>query len=253
MIRYVFLLTLLTYTFDMTAQIVNIEDRRTAPADTTSFLGRIDLGFDIRENGSNIINLLGGVQAEYRLEKQTYLAVVNFNQVIINDDNIVNEGVAHFRYNYDLNEWITWEAFLQGQKNERLALTFRGLAGTGPRLKLIKRGNQRAFLGVAYMYEYDQIRDTSLVFNDHRLSTYLSLQLKPLENITISSTNYFQPKLDPWVEYRVSSKSSIAIHITKRFSFVTSFSISYDTRLGKEIPDVPSTVYAFTNRLRFVF
>jgi putative salt-induced outer membrane protein YdiY len=249
----IFLYLYLTFSVVASAQIVNIEDRRAAASDTTAWFGQVDLGFDLKQNGSDILTLLGGIQAEYLQKRQRYLGVISFNQIIINDNNFVNEGVVHFRYNNDLSERISGEIFLQGQFNERLALAFRGLAGTGARLELFQKGNQKAFLGVAYMYEYDQIWDSTLVFNDHRLSTYLSFQLRPLDNLTISSTNYYQPKLDPWGDYRLSSKSEVSIQISRQFSFITAFSISFDTRLDRELPEVPSTIYAFTNRLRFSF
>ena len=247
-------LILLFFSFALGAQIVNIEDKRSLRTDSTGFLGNIDLGFNFTQNGSKIVTWQAASQMEKAWEKSLLLFLGNFQRITINDDNFINQWSTHLRFNRNLTDRLVYEAFLQGQFDERLRIGFRSLAGTGLRLELLnEESDQKLFLGASYMFEYDEILDSTLTFQDHRLNSYFSFNLKPLDNLIISGTTYFQPIIGWLAEYRLSSNNNVVIKITEKFSLRTSFSITYDTRLSRVLPDVPSTTYSFINAIRWEF
>lgn len=235
------------------AQIVNIEDRRIKHEDSSSISGYLDLGAAITQNGSNIVTLEASGQLESVQKRHLWLLYGNYRQVIINDDNFINRRVVHARYNYDWKKWLTWEAYAQGQYNERLRIAFRGLLGTGPRFNLTPKNEQGVYLGLSYMYEYESWLDTSIVFNDSRISTYFSFSIPLGEQVNIASTNYFQPLVSNFDLYRISSNTSFRILISEALSYRLGFSITLDNRLGQGLPEVPSTTYNLTNSLRWQF
>lgn len=234
-------------------QILNIEDKRSARTDSTGIYGNIDLGFKYVQNGSTIVTWAAAGQMEWLKEKNLLLLLGNFQKVTINDGNFINQNSGHLRYNRTLNNRWTLEAFAQGQFDERLRIGFRALLGSGARLQLLKTDEQQLYLGLAYMYEYDQVFDSTLVWQDNRMSSYFSFNLKPLDNLIFTGTTYYQPVIGLINEFRLSSNTSLLIRITDRFSLRSSFSITYDTRLSRELPDVPSTTYNFINALRWEF
>lgn len=237
----------------LSAQIVNIEDRRQQATDSLAWFGRADLGFNLTDNGNEILNLRFGGQLERHLPARSFLLLGELVQGVLNSERYLNEGVTHLRYNQKLREKVTWEAFGQLQFNEKLRIELRGLLGTGPRFTLADRERQKAFLGVLYMYEYDDVWNSNLFFRDHRLSAYLSFRLGLGKQASLSSTNYYQPVLTDWSTARLSSRTALDVKISDRLSLTSTFSISYDSRLGEEVPDVVKTVYSLVNGLRLSF
>jgi putative salt-induced outer membrane protein YdiY len=120
-------------------------------------------------------------------------------------------------------------------------------------LTLADNDKSKAFWGVAYMWEYNEIKDTNIIHRDHRLSTYLSFNWQPVDNLTLSGTSYYQPVLPDFGNARLSSLTTVQIKITDKLSFKTTFQITYDGQLKKDAPDVPATTYSLINGLRWDF
>ncbi len=236
--------------FQVQAQIVNIEDRRINHADSSAWYGLIDLGFNLTENGNSIINLHGGASIEFVKGKHWFLSLSRFNLFQANKQDFINNGFQHFRYNYRINQIFAFESFTQSQYNERLNLRLRFLVGTGFRLTIFKKEKHHAHLGIAYMQEYNKENDPEREFRDHRLSNYFSFSIQPFANARLSSTSYFQPVLNDFNDLRLSSQTTLAIKLTSKLSFTTSFNITYDSRVPEE---VENTVYNLRNGIRFVF
>jgi hypothetical protein len=81
------------------------------------------------------------VHLQYQKDRSRFLLLNDINFVKAGPTNFVNAGFQHFRYNYKVKNRLTWEAFIQSQYNPILRLDLRLLAGTGPRLKIVKNKN----------------------------------------------------------------------------------------------------------------
>ena len=256
LLSVLFLLALM-FPFDLASQIVNIEDRRSQRGDTVAWFGSVDLGFNFVQNGNAIITLKGGINLERLHLRHLFLSFSRFNLVRIENQDFINDGFQHFRYNYRLNKRITWEVFAQAQYNEKISLRLRSLLGTGPRFSLLPAASrQRMFLGTLYMYEYDEETEQKeegeivIYHRDHRLSTYLAFRFQLRENVVIASTSYYQPVLTDLEDLRLSSQTTLLLNITKKLKFTTTFSIVYDSRVPEE---VLNTTYSWTNGVRWEF
>lgn len=236
------------------AQIVNIEDKRGEITDTAAWLGHLDVKFDLVENGNSIISINGNLRLEHLRKRHFYLCLSNYNLGKIEDSDFINQGFQHFRYNYELKKKVTLEAFTQVQYNEKIKLRFRWLLGTGPRFELFRNEKNKAYFGTLFMYEYDEeyFKETREVnfHRDHRLSTYVSFQIKPTKTISIAGTTYFQPVLTEFSDLRISSQTSFNFDISSNWGFSSAFSITYDS----DVPEgVVNTIYQWTNGLRWNF
>ena len=231
------------------AQIVNIEDRRANFSDTLGMFERLDLGTYFVKNDKEVFSANAGFQIEFLQNKRLFLSITRIDFLKADEENFVNSGLQHLRYNYQWFEWLTWEAFGQLQYNEQLRIRLRGLAGTGPRFsfKLFKKGKLN--LGTSYMWEYDEISETDELHQDNRLNTYLSLHYK-VAPVRISSTTYFQPLFDDFNDYRLSNESTVGIKLFERWNFNVTFQLNYDSRLPDDVPDL---VYRLSNGLSYSF
>lgn len=234
------------------AQIVNIEDQRKG-FDTIGWYGQIDLGGNLTRNQNRVLSLNGTVRIDRKGTKQALLALADYRLVQVSGDNALNAGFGHLRYAYYLSDKWRWEAFTQVQYNEQLRLGLRTLAGTGPRLKLLSFGNNRVYVGTLYMYEYDEVAEGSIIYRNHRISSYLSFSLYPFENLSLSNTTYYQPVIPDFRLPRISSITSVTLNLTDRLAVTSRYSITHDALLNQGLDDVPDTTYEWTNGLRYSF
>lgn len=169
----------------------------------------------------------------------------------IEGNKFANSGISHLRYNYKVFPRITWEVFAQAQYNKVSKIDFRGLLGTGPRFKLSTSERFNFYLGTLVMYEQEELDDgVTPLQRDVRGSAYFSFSLYPTKNITIISTTYYQPRLDSFDDYRVSSQSSLLIKMFEDFAFKTTYTFIFD-----QFPAVgiPNSQYNFSSGIAYMF
>ena len=244
------------------AQIVNIEDKRTR-YDSAGYYGRVDLGGSLAKNNNTVVTLNGALRVDRIRGRNETLFLADYRLVQVSGANALNAGFGHLRHGYDLRAmgdvW-RWESFAQLQYNEQLRLSSRMLLGSGIRRRLFDFGQEdggkdrgRGYLGVLYMFEYDEFSSSELQYTDHRLSSYLSLTYSPLEALTLSNTTYYQPILPDLNDPRVSVVATAVLRLTSKLAVTSNFSLTHDRRLGRDFPEVPETVYSWVNGLRYSF
>ncbi len=252
--KYYSLYILFLLPFFAHSQIVNIEaKRKLINTDTTGWFGSTDLGFTLNENGKTVITLTANATIEYLNGKNRWMALTNYRVVRADEEDFVNQGFQHIRYNRDWTEKVTWEAFGQAQYDERLTLKLRGLIGTGPRFRLIDGAKGDLYFGSLYMFQYEELTENNTIYRDHRLSNYLSYRLNLGKNVVLSGTSYYQPLLTNLNIARLSSQTTFLFKITEKLSFKSTFNISLDSRLSQTVEDVPIAIYSFVNGLKWIF
>ncbi|MCG8329685.1 MAG: DUF481 domain-containing protein [Chitinophagales bacterium] len=249
----------------LSSQVVNTEKLRLEDSHK-ALGGEAALTFGMARNKAGQTLSLG---SRLRLElskgnsRWMFLGAYNrtqFNKVDVPGSapkNFTNNGFAHLRYNYRINDFITWEAFSQGQFDEIQQLDRRLLAGTGPRIRLLRTDSSHLYVGCLYMYEnevsYNEFedfpREENLLY-DHRISTYFSGAYSLNNYFTINLVVYYQPKLTQWEDYRISSETSLSVQLSKTLSFNTYFQLIYDAK--PPVP-VPNTMYVLRNGLSVSF
>lgn len=245
--RFLIALFLLT-SVGLQAQIVNIEDRRTAFTDSIGWYEDLSLGFNIVKNTSQIFSVNGSFQLEVLQKNRMLLSITKFNFLDAGETSFINDGFQHIRYNQIIEPWFTYELFGQLQYNEKLAIKIRGLAGTGFRFRLVNHEKSKMYLGITYMYEYDEESNNQVTHKDHRMSSYLSFSIKIGDRARIASTSYYQPLIKAPVDYRLSSQNSFVVEIFKNLDFGSTFQLGHDTRAAE---GAPKTTYSLSNFLRY--
>jgi len=236
------------------AQIVNIEDKRRA-LDSLGWFGQVDLNGTLSKNNTRVLTVGGNVRLDRLGKHGNVLLLADYRLVKVDGDNALNAGFLHARYGYEPpgGDGWRWESFTQVQYNEQLRLTMRFLAGTGVRRRLYRSGGSRAYLGVLYMYEYDELSSSSITYRDHRLSNYLTFTWQASPNLSLSGTTYYQPRLFDFDDVRVSTVAAATLNISRRLRFTSKYSLTHDARVTRDLPDVPATNYSWANGLRWTF
>ena len=246
----------------LSAQVVNTEKLRSSGE--KGWLAEAGFDFGLTRNKAGQTLRLGSrLRLEYEEGKSRWmlLGAYNLTQFRNVEDpgsvprNFANNAFGHLRYNYMMNDWLTWEAFTQYQWDEIQQIDARILSGTGPRVRLLQTDTSQLFFGLLYMFEHEESRDVfeepverevDVVLNDNRLSAYLSGGFRVTETFSINHVTYFQPNLEDFGDFRISSETSLSFRISDKVSFRTFFQLMYDER--PPIP-VPNTMYTLSNGL----
>ncbi|MBT8262986.1 MAG: DUF481 domain-containing protein [Bacteroidia bacterium] len=248
--RHVFLVFLLLISTTVSSQILNAESLRKV-TDTSGYSGSLSASIALKRNVNDFVTISSDIHIQYKMKDHLILFKNEVAFQKIEGQDFDNSLISHIRYNYRFHPRIAWEIFLQGQYNKINLIDFRGLVGTGPRFKLTQSEKYKFYLGTLVMYEHEKVTDgVTPTQKDFRGSTYLSFSMYPTEHITIISTTYYQPRIDKFNDYRISSQSSLLVGLFKNFALKTSYTFTYDTFPAVGIPN---SQYDFSTGLTYSF
>ena len=215
-------------------QIINVENKRLS-ADKEGFVGTFDLGLNLIKNTAQILQFNNNVHLQYSKENHTYLLLndISFVQKEGEED-WLNKGYQHFRYIYQ-NKKLGFEGFTQHQYDKAQKIQFRMLMGVGTRWQLVKNDSLQFAMGFSSMNEYENPVDAD-PFVQIRLNYYLSFAFQVNEKIILSTTNYYQPLLTTWSDYRMSSQTTLKLALNKQFEFKITGNITFDSQPAEAVP-----------------
>lgn len=213
-------------------QLVNIENQR-VQSDSVRTITLIDLMYNYQNNNNeelSMVNFSATHQYKTKNLKDYFLLLGNIDYWLANREELSNSGLIHFRYNRKLNKKLRIEAFTQYQYNKILGIESRSLIGVGPRYKINKSDKTVFYVGSLLMQEFEKASDNLNTLSYQRLSNYLSLSVKnSAKTIEFTSVVYYQPNINLWEDYRLSSQASLAFNITSKLQFVNSINYGYDS------------------------
>ncbi|MFZ4679762.1 MAG: DUF481 domain-containing protein [Flavobacterium sp.] len=213
-------------------QLVNIENQR-VQSDSLRTVTIIDLQYNYQNNNDeelSLVNFSATHQYKTKNLKNYFLLLGNIDYSLANREELSNSGLIHFRYNRKLIKKLRIEAFIQYQYNKILGIESRSLIGIGPRYKINKSEKIIFYIGSLLMQEFEKATDNTNIISYQRLSNYLSLSLKnTAKTLEFTAVVYYQPNINLWKDYRISSQASLAFNITSKVQFVNSINYGYDS------------------------
>lgn len=215
-------------------QIINVENKRLSD-DKDGFVGTFDLGLNLIKNTAQILQFNNNVHLQYSKENHTYLLLndISFMQKEGEED-WLNKGYQHIRYIYQ-HKKLGFEGFIQHQYDKAQKIQFRMLMGVGTRWQLVKNDSLQFAMGFSSMNEYENPVDAD-PFVQIRLSHYLSFAFQVNEKIILSTTNYYQPLLTTWSDYRMSSQTALKLALNKQFEFKITGNVTFDSQPAEAVP-----------------
>lgn len=237
-------------TTSILGQIINIESKRIG-ATKDGWTGNIDFNFKYTQNTSKIWEFGNKAAFQYKKTKNTLLFLTDLKVIRKNNDDLINKGYAHIRYNrhfHDSSAFAT-EIFSQVQYNGIQKIKVRSLNGLGIRTKILGNDTINLNIGIAGMYEYEE--STTFIYqNNIRGSSYISFNWDINQKVRFKTINYYQPLLNNFSDFRISNESSLSLGITENLTFNTIFNLLYDTQ---PVEGIPNTITSISNGLRFKF
>jgi hypothetical protein len=251
-VRFFFFLVILVFAESLSAQIINIEDRRQRRADSTNWQGFVDVSLHANRNTRRVLQGRLNTQVQYHYKKHFAMWLLGGQLLRVDGRSFANDGFSHVRYNYDMSDHVVFEAYGQIQYNEQLFIRLRSLVGSGLRFKYKVSPTVRFYSGIGLMPE-NNLLTTFINYQRLRMSNYVSMSIKPDPRFAFVSTHYWQPDLERLrSNHRYASESTLLIKLTDRLVFRQSLSLVYDNDPVIP-PTVPRFVLATSGAIRLEF
>jgi len=235
--KYLFTIFLLCFSITVKSQILNAESLRKV-TDTSGFSGSASLDFSLKRDVYDYLGFSSTIHIQYKMNKHLVLLKNDIELQNIEGNKFENAGITHLRYNYRFHPRIAWEIFAQAQYNKVSKIEFRGLLGTGPRFKLTTSEKYKFYFGTHIMYEHEELSDgITPIQRDFRSSSYLSFSLYPAKTVAFVSTTYYQPRIEDFGDFRLTSQTSLVIDLFNNFAFNTTYTFRYDETPAVGIPN----------------
>lgn len=233
------------------AQIVNIEQWRFS-SDTSRWRFQDDLGFDIFRNTRQVVDIENAFLLRYKRNSQQVLFSNGLHFNFSGQEDFAQSAYVHLRYVKTWSPRWETEVFFQAQADRPLKIERRLLYGFGPRYGINQKGSFRFHTGHLLMYEMDLENETGVEHFDWRLSSYISLWWKYKDRLEWTAVSYYQPRLDEWVDWRMSMQSQVAFKLGSAWAFTVSAQLNYDSRPVVD-PAIPELTYKIENGLQLRF
>ena len=125
-------------------------------------------------------------------------------------------------------------------------IDLRTLIGAGPRFRIHDDDTLNLYIGILYMYEYENIGDSTAFLTAHRNSSYLSLNYFVNDIFSISHISYYQPNILDFADFRISTETALNIYLTQRFTLRIIYNLLYDSR---QVEGLPNQYHTLKNSL----
>lgn len=249
--RQLLLFILFSSTFVLQGQVVNIESLRSF-ADSNGFHGIENLNIDYRRNTRELLTLTNNLSLKYQKQRHVLLFLNTLDIQMANSVVLEQTSFLHFRYNYRQSERLSYEAFVQYQRNVPLRIDPRMLVGIGPRFILADGKKYIANIGVLGMLEYDDEAGNDIIHRDFRFSSYITLGYKGSDRFKWMNFLYYQPRVDFLNDYRINLETQIQVIIFKGLSLVSTINFKYDSYPVVD-PGIPNLTFNWVNGLSYRF
>jgi len=225
---------LLTVSNSSEAGIQNVQSALATEAEE-GVSGTVSASADWRTGNVEFVFLAVNAALRLRQGKNLWIVLGRAERKTSGESIIVSRTFEHARYRRDLTKRLLAEAFVQHEFDGVKRVNIRAVAGAGPRVSILDQDGLRLGVGVAYMLEYERIKDDSEVDAGdsslaHRLSSYLVGSYALAERVQLVETFYGQPNLGGASDYRLLSETSIVVQATDRVSLSTALTIAHDSR-----------------------
>lgn len=233
------------------AQIVNVQGLVGVDA-PEGWSGGLDAAVDWRTGNVDLLVVGAAATARWRRGDHLVFAIVkgDYGRVGEEGKTFLKRTFEHLRYRWRATPLLTAEAFVQNEADRFRRLSVRALAGAGPRLNLVREGTWRVAVGLAYMAEFELIRDDPGLPDagdeqlNHRASSYVVLSASVNPYVTVTETFYAQPRLDEPTDLRLLSELGLTSKLTPRISWRTAFVVAYDRTPPATIERLDTTLQA---------
>lgn len=235
------------------AQIVNTH--RGFSDDEEGWDGVVGLAIDLRTGNTEYLDLELDARGQYQSGRHRVRAIVVTDYRTAKGEKTAESLLAHVRYNYRFLPALSSIVYLQWGRDPFRRIEARDIFAVGARLDLFRKKGWPAAFGLSLAWESEEYTvdigfidptGSEVVRTRLRLSLFLTVYSRKLENVAIDVWGIFEPLVGDISIARSSGSARVAVDILGGLGLVTTYTITHDS-------DPPSAVKDVDSRLRVGF
>ena len=225
---------------------VNIERLRRAQTDT-GFMGT--LGANLTARTGNVRLVLLNVEGRLDLQAPGWLAFLIGSTDVgwQAGERFSNAGLLHLRGSRRLSPVLAGELYTQIDYDKSRLLTFRAVAGGGPRVTVARSDVWSGSVGSGLMFEHERLDLPPTAVhpwetNAIRWSSYLTAHFRDAQRLSLAGTVYAQPRVDAFGDLRLLGDLQLAVQLVGSLSLTVTSRVRYDSRPPDRIEGLDTAI-----------
>ena len=213
------------------------------------FTGNFNLGLNYTQNVDDILQFNNVFFANYKHKKSALSLNNNISFISQTGKNeMLNKGVQDLKYSFNTNE-LGADFSLQHLYDISRSIKRRWTTGIGISYAVIKSDIEKARFGVSLLRERETPIEGEQEMNN-RMSGSVDFTIQLLDNVELTSKNYYQPNIKNIGDFRWKTNFSLRITINSHFLFSLNNTFNYDSFPKLNIPEMD---YQLINSISYTF
>ena len=219
------------------------------PADMDRFSGNFDLGLNYTKNTENTFQFNNMFLVMYEKGRSNFSLGNNISFISkTGQDDLLNKGTQYFKYARDAKK-IDANITLQHMYDISRSIKNRYTSGLGFSYYFTDEDNKKIAVGLSLIREHEiPIVGENILQN--RISSNFDLMIKLNKNVTISTTNHYQPNIEKTGDFRLKSNITFRVNLSSYFLLSINSTFNYDSIPAEGIPE---TDYQLINSISYTF
>ena len=221
-LKFAFLIVILSYPYNVSSQIVNMESSRKESLIGTHF--QLNLGLNGSSGTVDRTNYSLEGRVDINSDNWQRFAVISYKREEKDSSITSNNTFMHLRGVRKISPFLAIEGFIQLSEKPLQKIKRRELVGLGVRLspyKSIKLG-----LGV---FDENEERILSESRETVRINSYITNSFNISDSASFESTLYIQPDIEDFSELRSYLILGLRLKISEHFSSIISYENTHDS------------------------
>ena len=228
---------------------VSTQIMASVPADKEEFSGNFDLGLNFTKNTESTFQFSNMFLVKYKTGKSNFSLGNNISFISKTGQNdLLNKGTQDFKYALDAKK-LDVNITLQHMYDISRSVKNRYTSGLGVSYNFTDEYNRKISVGLAAI-SISEIPLEGENILQSRMSSNFDLMIKFNKNVTVSTTNHYQPNIEKAGDFRWQTNIVFRVNLSPYFLLSINSSFNYDSVPAEGIPE---TDYQLINSISYTF
>ena len=190
--------------------------------------GSAEVNFSQTGGNTEVLALGAEAQLQYEWKRERWRIMGEQSYKSNRGKRTSDESIGHLRHNHRFRPWVSSLAFVQIQRNPFQRLQQRVLVGAGARFDVLRRERWKASVGAAHMMEIEKLEGAPDHETDQRLSSFVTVDGKVSETLTVQVTSFVQPRWADLSDLRALALVGTQVKLGGGFTYNVASELRYD-------------------------
>ena len=219
------------------------------PVDKEGFSGNFDLGLNFTKNTESTFQFSNMFLVKYKIGKSNFSLGNNISFISkTGEDDLLNKGTQDFKYALDAKK-LDANITLQHMYDISRSVKNRYTSGLGVSYNFTDEDNRKIGVGLAAIRENEIPLEGGNILQN-RMSSNFDLMIKLNKNVTVSTTNHYQPNIEKVGDFRWKTNIIFRVNLSPYFLLSINSTFNYDSVPAEGIPE---TDYQLINSISYTF